>query len=113
MTISIFDLFKIGIGPSSSHTVGPMRAACQFVVGLKEADLLQETATVKIQLYGSLGATGKGHGSDKAILLGLEGEAPDLVDTDTIESRLEGIRRTGRLRLHGEHEINFRESEHL
>ena len=80
MTISVFDLFKIGIGPSSSHTVGPMRAARQFALQVQAADLLSHTAHLRIELFGSLGATGKGHGSDKAVLLGLSGEQPDLID---------------------------------
>jgi L-serine dehydratase len=84
MSLSVFDLFKIGIGPSSSHTVGPMRAAARFAEGLRRDGLLASTASVKAELYGSLGATGKGHGSDKAVLLGLEGEHPDTVDTETI-----------------------------
>ena len=73
MTISALDLFKIGIGPSSSHTVGPMRAAARFVDGLRREGLLAATTSLKVELYGSLGATGKGHGSDNAVLLGLEG----------------------------------------
>jgi L-serine dehydratase len=113
MAISVFELFKIGIGPSSSHTVGPMRAALQFATGLKEQGLLPQTAAVKAELYGSLGATGKGHGSDKAVLLGLQGEAPDCVDTDTVESKLAQIRSTGQLNLLGEKSIPFVESEHL
>lgn len=113
MAISVFELFKIGIGPSSSHTVGPMRAALLFVSGLKTTGLLARTEAVKSELYGSLGATGKGHGSDKAVLLGLEGEAPDLVDTDTIDARLRWIRKSGRIKLLGEKEIPFIESEQL
>ena len=113
MAISVFDLFKIGIGPSSSHTVGPMRAARQFVVGLQEAGLLGRTRAVRAELYGALGATGKGHGSDKAVLLGLEGEAPDQVDVDAVPDRLARIRASGRLRLLGEHEIALHEKEHL
>ena len=113
MAISVFELFKIGIGPSSSHTVGPMRAALQFATGLKEQGLLSQTAAVKAELYGSLGATGKGHGSDKAVLLGLQGETPDCVDTDTVESKLVQIRTTGQLNLLGEKSIPFVESEHL
>jgi L-serine dehydratase len=77
MSISVFDLFKIGIGPSSSHTVGPMRAARLFALGLQDRGWLAQTATIQVELFGSLGATGKGHGSDKAVLLGLEGEEPD------------------------------------
>ena len=91
MAISVFDLFKIGIGPSSSHTVGPMRAACEFVEALRDADLLEQVASVEAELFGSLGATGKGHGSDKAVLLGLEGELPDQVDTETLPQRLDEI----------------------
>ena len=73
MSLSVFDLFKIGIGPSSSHTVGPMRAALRFAEGLRDDQLLDATERVRVELYGSLGATGKGHGSDKAVILGLEG----------------------------------------
>jgi L-serine dehydratase len=113
MSLSVFDLFKIGIGPSSSHTVGPMRAAVQFADGLRRDGLLADVAEVRVELYGSLGATGKGHGSDKAVLMGLEGEQPDTVDTTTIDTRLAAIRASGRLRLLGEHEIGFIEKQHL
>ena len=113
MAISVFELFKIGIGPSSSHTVGPMRAALRFATRLKEQDLLARTVAVKAELYGSLGATGKGHGSDKAVLLGLQGEAPDIVDTATVEVKLAQIRSSKKLLLLGEKEITFNESEHL
>ncbi len=80
MAISIFDLFKIGIGPSSSHTVGPMVAANTFLKGLQELGCLGAVENISVDLYGSLGATGKGHGSGKAVLLGLMGEKPDKVD---------------------------------
>ncbi len=113
MSLSVFDLFKIGIGPSSSHTVGPMRAAVRFVDGLRRDDLLAATASVRVELYGSLGATGKGHGSDKAVLLGLEGELPERVDTALIPQRLEAIRANGELQLGGERPIRFVEKEHL
>ncbi|HEK1010494.1 TPA: L-serine ammonia-lyase [Pseudomonas putida] len=113
MSLSVFDLFKIGIGPSSSHTVGPMRAAARFAEGLRRDGLLASTVSVKAELYGSLGATGKGHGSDKAVLLGLEGEHPDTVDTESIPARLQAIRSSSRLRLLGEHEIAFVEKQHL
>ncbi|WP_339510998.1 L-serine ammonia-lyase [Pseudomonas sp. RL_15y_Pfl2_60] len=113
MSLSVFDLFKIGIGPSSSHTVGPMRAAARFVEGLRRDDLLAATEQVKVELYGSLGATGKGHGSDKAVLLGLLGEQPDSVDTSTIDQRLKAIRAAGELDLLGEKTIRFVEKEHL
>jgi len=113
MAVSVFELFKIGIGPSSSHTVGPMRAAATFVTGLKEHGLLAATNSVRAELYGSLGATGKGHGSDKAVLLGLLGEAPDLVDIDTIEAKLAQIRSTTSINLLGERRVDFVEKEQL
>ncbi len=107
MAISVFDMFSIGIGPSSSHTVGPMRAAKRFVTRLAEQDKLAGTTRVLVELYGSLGATGKGHGSDKAVLLGLENDAPDLVDIDSIEPRLDAIARNKQLKLAGEKLISF------
>jgi L-serine dehydratase len=113
MAISVFDLFSIGIGPSSSHTVGPMRAAQQFVQNLKDDGLLHQVTKVTADLYGSLGATGKGHGSDKAVMLGLEGELPESVDTDSVESRLESIRATRQLNLLGEQAVKFDEQKQL
>lgn len=113
MAISVFDLFKIGIGPSSSHTVGPMKAARLFALGLAEEGLLAQTAAVQCELFGSLGATGKGHGSDKAVLLGLEGERPESVAIEAIEPRLHEIRRSGELRLLGGHPVAFSERQHL
>ncbi|HYC41435.1 MAG TPA: L-serine ammonia-lyase [Noviherbaspirillum sp.] len=113
MAISVFELFKIGIGPSSSHTVGPMRAALQFISGVKDAGRLSGVGSVKAELYGSLGATGKGHGSDKAVMLGLLGEAPNTVDTDTIDERLAQVRAGKTIALLGEVQIPFVESEHL
>jgi L-serine dehydratase len=107
MAVSVFDLFKIGIGPSSSHTVGPMRAALLFAQGLERDGLLESTASVKAELYGSLGATGKGHGTDRGVMLGLMGDAPDTVDPDTIGARLEAVRGARRLALLGKHEIDF------
>ncbi len=107
MSLSVFDLFKIGIGPSSSHTVGPMRAAWRFADGLQRDELLAATASLRVELYGSLGATGKGHGSDKAVLLGLEGDQPESVDTDSIPARLATIRERGELQLLGRHPIPF------
>ncbi|AHY41566.1 L-serine ammonia-lyase [Stutzerimonas decontaminans] len=107
MSLSVFDLFKIGIGPSSSHTVGPMRAALRFAEGLREEGLLSATDRLKIELYGSLGATGKGHGSDKAVLLGLEGELPERVDTASIPQRMAAMRESHELHLLGERAIRF------
>jgi len=107
MAISIFDLFKIGIGPSSSHTVGPMRAARTFALGLEKGGLFERTATVKAELFGSLGATGRGHGSDKAVILGLLGETPDGVDVDRVGELIDAVRSTGRLCLLGYRDIAF------
>ncbi len=113
MAVSVFDLFKIGIGPSSSHTVGPMRAARMFALRLQHDGALAHTARVQAQLYGSLGATGKGHGSDKAVLLGLAGHEPDSVDVDAVPALLAQVRRMGRLVLLGAHEIAFAEKDDL
>ena len=107
MTISAFDLFKVGIGPSSSHTVGPMRAAASFAARLREEGLLTRTAGVRCELFGSLGATGHGHGSVKAVVLGLEGEQPDLVDPVAADPRVAAVRAEGKLRLAGEHPVAF------
>ncbi|MEO3767473.1 L-serine ammonia-lyase [Streptomyces sp. B5E4] len=112
MAISVFDLFSIGIGPSSSHTVGPMRAARLFARRLKNEGLLAHTAAVRAELFGSLGATGHGHGTPKAVLLGLEGHSPRTVDIEWAEGEVERIRTTGRLHLLGaeigpDHEIPF------
>jgi L-serine dehydratase len=113
MAVSVFDLFKIGIGPSSSHTVGPMRAARLFVQRLDQQRQLEQVARVEARLYGSLGATGKGHGSDKAVLLGLLGEEPESVDIEAIPATLAQIRSSGQLRLAGHHAVGFVEKEHL
>jgi L-serine dehydratase len=109
MAISVFEMFKVGIGPSSSHTVGPMRAALTFVTRLQEEGVLGRVRRVRAELYGSLGATGKGHGSDKAVILGLEGEAPDLIDPDAIDGRLARIRESRKLCLLGMHPVDFNE----
>ncbi|MFC7545225.1 L-serine ammonia-lyase [Plantactinospora sp. GCM10030261] len=105
--ISVFDLFSVGIGPSSSHTVGPMRAARTFVLGLKADGCLADVTRVRAELFGSLGATGHGHGSDRAVLLGLAGEAPETVDTDRVDGWLTGVRAAGRINLLGAHQIDF------
>ncbi|CAN7597605.1 L-serine ammonia-lyase [Polaromonas sp. LjRoot131] len=109
MAVSVFDLFKIGIGPSSSHTVGPMRAARMFTQRLVNEAKLDATVQVRCELYGSLGATGKGHGSGTAVLLGLSGFEPDTIDPDKIPSILEGIRGTHQIQLLGAHPIAFQE----
>ena len=113
MAISVFDLFKIGIGPSSSHTGGPMVAARRFARGLADDGLLEKTASVHVILYGSLGLTGKGHGSDKAVILGLEGDKPELVDVDGVDQRLAAIRESGVIRVFGSQEVPFVVGEHL
>ena len=114
MAVSTFDLFKIGIGPSSSHTVGPMRAAARFVERwLVEESHLSACRRIKVELFGSLALTGKGHGSDKAILLGLEGQWPNRIDPDTIEPMLARIRKDKDLRLSAEHRIGFDEKTDL
>ncbi|MDF2753617.1 MAG: L-serine dehydratase 1 [Gaiellaceae bacterium] len=107
MTISVFDLFKIGIGPSSSHTVGPMRAAHTFVARLAADGLLARTAGVRAEMFGSLGATGHGHGTVKAVVLGLEGEQPDLVDPEAAERRLAALSAEKQLLLGGTQHIAF------
>ncbi|AXG80430.1 L-serine ammonia-lyase [Streptomyces paludis] len=107
MAISVFDLFSIGIGPSSSHTVGPMRAARMFARRLKNEGLLAHTVSVRAELYGSLGATGHGHGTPKAVLLGLAGNSPRTVDVESADAEAERIRTSGRLNLLGMHEIAF------
>ncbi len=113
MAVSVFDLFKIGIGPSSSHTVGPMRAARMFALRLAHDGVLARTARVQALLYGSLGATGKGHGSDKAVLLGLAGHEPDTVDVEAIPALLEAIRQDAQLTLAGGHALAFDEKADL
>jgi L-serine dehydratase len=113
MALSVFDLFKIGIGPSSSHTVGPMRAARQFAIRLRDSGQLGRVTRIAVTLYGSLGATGKGHGSDKAVLLGLSGHEPDTVDVNAIAGIVEGIRSSLRLTVLGEREVAFNEKADL
>ena len=113
MPISVFDLFKIGIGPSSSHTVGPMVAASRFAKTLETGGVLTTVATIKVELFGSLGATGRGHGSDKAVLLGLEGDSPDSIDVTTVAARLAAIREQHQLNILGSHRIPFVEADHL
>lgn len=113
MAISVFDLFTIGIGPSSSHSIGPMRAARRFVERMREAVVLEQCAEVEVRLYGSLALTGKGHGTDKAILLGLEGARSDEVNPDEVEPRIAAIRASQRLKLAGGPTIDLDEARHL
>ncbi len=113
MSISAFDLFTIGIGPSSSHTIGPMRAAKWFIDGLTEQGVLGRVDRIKVELYGSLGATGKGHGSDKAVLLGLQGDLPETVDVDSVEQQLETIRSSKLISLNRDHVISIDEPQDL
>lgn len=113
MSLSVFDLFKVGIGPSSSHTVGPMRAARQFALGLKSEGWLDQVTRIKAEMYGSLGATGKGHGTPKAVLLGLEGDEPETVAIEAIPERVASIKEQGQLNLLGEKTIDYTHSEDL
>ncbi len=114
MAVSTFDLFKIGIGPSSSHTVGPMRAAARFVEKwLVESGHLQDVARVRAEVFGSLALTGRGHGTDKAVLMGLEGHWPNQIDPDIIPAALERIRGQKKINLFGRHEIAFDEKRDL
>lgn len=111
MVLSVFDLFSVGIGPSSSHTVGPMRAARRFVTGLERDGLLERCGRVRVELFGSLGATGHGHGSEKAVLLGLEGEEPETVETRTAGARADRVRAESAITLLGGHRIPFGEDD--
>ncbi len=113
MALSVFDLFKIGIGPSSSHTVGPMKAARLFATRLKVSGAFERVARVGVMLYGSLGATGKGHGSDKAVMLGLEGHEPDSVDVNAIAGIVERVRGSRELKILGEKSVGFEEKRDL
>jgi L-serine dehydratase len=114
MAVSVFDLFKIGIGPSSSHTVGPMRASARFVTRwLEERGILHNVARIRGELFGSLAHTGRGHGTDKAVLCGFEGEWPDKIDPDSIPKRLERIRKDKKIHLLSRHAIAFDEKTDL
>ena len=107
MTVSVFDLFKVGIGPSSSHTVGPMKAAHLFADGLRADDLLPGVVRVHVELFGSLGATGHGHGSVKAVVLGLAGEQPHLVDPVAADPMVQAVLSSGSVELAGAHPVPF------
>ena len=113
MVTSVFDLFKIGVGPSSSHTMGPMTAACRFVEALSQKAMLDRAGRVLAELYGSLALTGKGHATDRAVILGLSGERPDRMDPDAADEVIAAVRSTGRLRLGGTRDIAFDEPNDL
>ena len=113
VTTSLFDLYKIGVGPSSSHTMGPMRAACRFVRDLESGGMLDAVERVRVELYGSLALTGMGHGTDRAVLLGLSGNEPATIDPAAIENTVAAIRKTKRLELAGKRGIEFDEARDL
>ncbi len=113
MKTSLFDLYKVGVGPSSSHTMGPMRAARDFLTAVEQAGALARTAEVRAELYGSLALTGVGHGTDRAVILGLLGEEPSTIDPATMEAKLAAVRSNQSLNLLGDHVVPFREGEHL
>ncbi|MDY7116413.1 L-serine ammonia-lyase [Halomonas sp. SSL-5] len=107
MPISVFDLFKVGVGPSSSHTVGPMQAACNFVAELEARELTEHVTRLEVELFGSLSATGIGHGTDHAVIMGLMGERPDRIDPDVIAPRIDELKTSDTLRLAGRHRVPF------
>lgn len=113
MRLSVFDIFKIGIGPSSSHTVGPMKAARRFAVALEHNGAFERVDRITVELYGSLGHTGKGHGTDVAVMLGLEGEVPDKTDVDAVPSRLARINANGAIELLGRRPVGFRVADQI
>jgi L-serine dehydratase len=111
--LSVFDIFKLGIGPSSSHTVGPMKAARRFAEALERQSLLEPTVRVVVELYGSLGHTGKGHGTDVAVILGLEGDAPETTEVDAIPERLARVSANGGVALLGRRQVEFRVADQI
>lgn len=113
MSISVFDIFKIGIGPSSSHTVGPMKAAYQFLKELEQKQLLKKVARIKVELYGSLALTGKGHGTDRAVIAGLAGELPDTVNPDYVNELVQSLITNPQIKLLNQHLISFKYSQDL
>ena len=113
MELSVFDLFRIGIGPSSSHTVGPMRAARRFLADVAATGALEQVEHVRVELYGSLALTGKGHGTDRAVILGLAGERPETVDREVAEALVAGVRKDGCLRLLDRRAARYREDDDL
>src|ERR1700735_1411205 len=113
VTTSLFDLYKIGVGPSSSHAMGPMRAAFRFAHGLAEQGLLDRVKRVKADLYGSLALTGKGHATDRAVLLGLSGNEPATINPAAIAATVAGIRAAHRIDLAGTHAVGFDQESDL
>ena len=113
MSLSVFDVFKIGIGPSSSHTMGPMRAAREFLLDLERSGRLDSVESLTVRLYGSLALTGLGHGTDRAVMMGLTGADPETVDPDSIPTTLEAIGASGRISLLGRHAVPFEPARHL
>jgi hypothetical protein len=111
--VSIFDLFSIGIGPSSSHTVGPMRAAKIFVKDLADLKMIPKVSSLRVDIYGSLAMTGVGHGTPNAIIMGLQGETPEAIDPTTINRRIVDIKSSSCLKVNGKHQISFDPSKHL
>ncbi len=112
-SISVFDMLKIGVGPSSSHTLGPWRAAERFIEHLKSLNLLQETKEVHVDLYGSLSLTGKGHATDLAIMLGLSGADPEYTPIEDIQPIIDAINKEHILKLDAQHQITFLPQTHL
>ena len=113
MGLSILDLFKVGIGPSSSHTVGPMVAANRFLAELQSQQQLEQIYQIVVELYGSLAMTGIGHATDIAVMLGLLGEKPDQLDPDQVPDKIKHIRQSQQLELAGRHPITFDYDQHL
>ena len=113
MAISVFDIFKVGIGPSSSHTVGPMRAALTFAKALQQQNHIPALDSISIELFGSLAATGKGHGTNKAVILGLLGESPDTIDPDSIDDKLNKVQQSGSIQLLNQYPIKFNEADQI
>jgi L-serine deaminase len=111
--VSVFDLFSIGIGPSSSHTVGPMRAAKIFVKDLADLDFMERVSLLRVDLYGSLAMTGVGHGTPNAIIMGLEGETPEGIDPTLVHKRILGIKQSQQIKVNGNHCISFDQGKDL
>jgi len=105
--LSVFDIFKIGVGPSSSHTLGPWRAAERFLKEIKLTSRFNDITSVKVKLYGSLAKTGKGHGTDIAVMLGLSGDDPVTFDTSILHQKIEAIRKVGKILLAGTLEVDL------